>query len=58
MVHDLKDEPWLNSYHMGSFKLRSSMKPYRPMNIYIFLAETTKKFPKNNACIFAGNEIT
>jgi len=52
-----EDKPWLNSYQIGPFKLKHSMKPYPVINVYQFLEDTVEKFPDNIAIVYADEEM-
>ncbi|MDF1540847.1 MAG: aldehyde ferredoxin oxidoreductase C-terminal domain-containing protein, partial [Candidatus Thorarchaeota archaeon] len=52
------ERPWLDSYHIGPFKLQHSMAPYPEVNIYKFLEDTAKEFPDIIVCEYADEEMT
>jgi aldehyde:ferredoxin oxidoreductase len=52
------DRPWLNSYHIGPFKLRHSMTPYPEINVYTFLEDSARNFPDITACEYTDEEFT
>jgi len=52
------DKPWLKSYFIGPFKLKTTMEPFPKTNVYQFLDDSATKYPNVIACVYADEEIT
>lgn len=51
------DRPWLKSYKLGPYKLKTSMEPYPKVPIFKALDDAAEKFSGKTALLFEGRSL-
>lgn len=52
------EKPWLKSYKLGPFKLKTTGEPYPEVPLFSFLDEAAANYPSKSACLFKGRKMT